>query len=82
MTAKRYLVRLYEHRTRRLEREVNLDPKDDAILRSTLEDLVKAKVGHLRVDLSRWSIRVHNLGGGMVRARCWVSKTGATVVKR
>jgi len=64
------------------EEETNLDPRDDAILRQTLERLVLAKQGTLKLDLSEWSLVVHNVGGGQIQARVKVRSAGATEVRR
>lgn len=83
MAAKRYTIRLYEKTWQRgKDTETNLDPRDDRMLRETLERLVKEKRGNLKVDLSRWHIVVHSPGGGMIQARCSVDASGRTVVKR
>lgn len=52
MAAQRYTVRLYWRSSMRGEEETNLDPRDDAILRQTLERLLLAKQGTLKLDLS------------------------------
>lgn len=82
MIPKRYTVRLYWRSSKVGEEEANLDPRDDGILRETLEQLVLAKQGTLRLDLSEWSIVVHNIGGGQIRARVRVTPSGATEVRR
>lgn len=84
MAAKRYTIRLYEKGAgqRGKDVEANLDPRDDATLRKTLERLVKAQAGTLQLDLSRWRIEVRTLGGGMIHARCAVNPFGDTVVSR
>ena len=58
----------------------NLDPKNNAVLRATLEEMVKAKEGTLDLDLERWSLVVRRIGGRAV-ARCLV-RNGMTVVVR
>lgn len=82
MTADRYTLRLYWRSTRELEEDFNLDPRDDDMLRATLERLVEKKRGTLRLDLSEWRMDVHSLGGGQVKAECKIASNGATVVKR
>jgi hypothetical protein len=44
--------------------------------------MVHAKRGTLRLDLSEYSIVVHSLGGGQVKAQCSIAPNGATLVKR
>lgn len=82
MAANRYTLRLHRGPRMRAEVETNLDPSDDAVLRAKLEELVKAKAGTLRLDLSRWLLRVHRVGGGMVVATVKVDRHGRTVVER
>jgi len=48
------------------QEDANLDPKDGAMLRATLERMVEVERGSLRLDLSEWSLVVHGLGGGMI----------------
>jgi hypothetical protein len=64
------------------QEDANLDPRDDAMLRATLECMVEEERSSLRLDLSEWSLVVHNLGGGMVQARLGVTGAGASTVKR
>lgn len=52
------------------------------MLRATLERLVQAEKGTLKLDLSEWSMVVHSLGGGMVRATVKVTPSGATDIRR
>lgn len=82
VAARRYTVRLYLRSSKVGEEEANLDPRDEAILRQTLERMVLARQGTLRLDLSEWSIVVHNVGGGQVQARVKVTPAGATEVRR
>lgn len=82
MPAIRVTVRLYKHNYRQSQEDINLDPKSDEALRAQLERMVKAKEKTLDLDLSKYRIMVHSLGGGRVLARCRVSDAGATVVKR
>ncbi|MDQ1678052.1 MAG: hypothetical protein QOF58_6656 [Pseudonocardiales bacterium] len=82
MTAKRYTVRMYWRSSMQVQEDTNLDPRDDAILRQTLERMVQARQGTLRLDLSEYSIVVHSAGGGRVHARCGVASNGATQVRR
>ncbi len=82
MVAKRVTVRLYKGNHRMGQEDINLDPAVDEALRGQLERMVKAKEKTLDLDLSKWRIVVHTLGGGRVLARCKVSDAGATVVKR
>lgn len=82
MIAPRYTVRLHERTTMRRQKDMNLDPTDDKRLREVLEELVKEEKGDLNRDLSVWSIVVHSLGGGQIKAKCLVTGSGATEVKR
>jgi hypothetical protein len=82
MTAQRYTVRMYWRSKMEAQEDTNLDPRDETILRQTLERMVQAKRGTLRLDLSEYSIMVHSLGGGQVKAQCSVAPNGATLVKR
>jgi hypothetical protein len=43
--------------------------------------MVHAKRATLRLDLSEYSIVVHSLGGGQVKAQCTIAPNGATMVK-
>lgn len=81
--AELYEIRLYQGGSLLLSEETNLDPRDDRMLRSTLERLVKAKRRTLRLDLSEYSIDVHSFGFGTRRvATCTVTPHGRTKVKR
>lgn len=82
VNAQRYTLRLYWRSSMLREEVTNLDPRDDAMLRATLERLVEAERGTLRLDLSEWSLVVHTVGGGQIRARVNVAPSGATEVKR
>lgn len=82
VTASRYTLRLYWRSMIESQEDSNLDPKDDTMLRSTLERMVHAKRGTLKLDLSEWSLTVHSLGGGRVHARLRVSPSGASEVRR
>lgn len=82
MAAKRYTLRLYQRSRMVRQEDANLDPKDEEILRATLERMVNAERGSLRLDLSEWSLVVHNIGGGMIQARLSVTSTGASDVQR
>lgn len=84
MAANRYLLRLHNGVGLRpdLEVEANIDPTDDDALREKLEELVEARQGSLRLDLSRWLLRVHRAGGGMVVVTVTVDSAGRTVVNR
>lgn len=82
MTANRYTLRLYWRSTMESQEDGNLDHRDDAMLRATLERMVEAKRGTLRLDLSDWSMTVHTLGGGRVHARLRVAPSGASQVRR
>ena len=82
MAANRYTVRLYWRSRLEAQEDVNLDPWDEVILRSTLERMVLARRGTLRLDLSLYSVVVHSVGGGAIWARCGVAPSGATTVKR
>ena len=82
MNARRYTVRLYERTSQRLQKDLNLDPSSDKRLREVLEELVTQHRGNLDTDLSVWSIVVHSLGGGQIKAKCLVTSSGATEVKR
>jgi hypothetical protein len=44
--------------------------------------MVQAEHGSLRLDLSEWSLAVHNLGGGMIQARLHITPSGASTVRR
>lgn len=81
MTARRYTVRLFQQNNPRGSTETNLDPADHGMLRRTLEAMVQARTRTLQLDLSRWEIRVHTLGGGRIHATCQVSPAGETVVR-
>lgn len=85
MTADRYLVQLYRNgvHLRRRDQQTNLDPRDDSVLREWLERLVDAERGSLRLDLSAgWELRVRPAGLVRIVARCWVDRSGRTVVRR
>lgn len=82
MAAKRYTLRLYQRSHMVRQEDANLDPKDNAMLRSTLERMVEAERGTLKLDLSEWSLVVHSLGGGMIRARLRITESGATETRR
>ena len=82
MAAKRYTLRLYQRSRMVRQEDANLDPRDDDMLRATLERMVEAERSTLKVDLSEWSLVVHNVGGGMIRARLQISAAGATDVRR
>jgi hypothetical protein len=82
MTAKRYTVRMYWRSSMQAQEDTSLDPRDDAILRQTLERMVQDRHGTLRLDLSEYSIVVHTAGGGRIHARCEVAPNGATLVHR
>lgn len=82
MAAKRYTLRLYQRSRMVHQEEANLDPRDDAMLRATLERMVKAERGTLKLDLSEWSLAVHSHGGGMVHARLEVAPSGAMSIRR
>jgi hypothetical protein len=82
MTAKRYTVRTYWRSSMQAQEDTNLDPRDDAILRQTLEQMVQARQGTLRLDLSEYSIVVHSAGGGRIHARCGIAPNGGTLVRR
>jgi len=78
----RYTLRLHRGLFVRAEVEANIDPADNAALRAQFEAMVKAKTGTLNTDLTKWTLRVHRLGGGMVIATVTVARSGATVVTR
>lgn len=82
MAAKRYTLRLYQRSRMVRQEDINLDPRDDDMLRTTLERMVEAERGSLKLDLSEWSLIVHSLGGGMIRARLCVQTSGASNVTR
>lgn len=82
MAAKRYTLRLYQRSRMVRQEDANLDPRDDGILRATLERMVEAERGTLKLDLSEWSLVVHSLGGGMIRARVQVAPVGTTNIRR
>jgi hypothetical protein len=82
MVAKRYTLRLYQRSRMVHQEEANLDPRDDAMLRATLERMVESEHGTLRLDLSEWSLVVHSVGGGMIQARLQVTHSGANEIKR
>jgi hypothetical protein len=81
MAAKRYALRLYWRMSLRMQEDTNLDIKDDKFLRETLERMVIATRGTLKLDLSEWSLVVHNPGGGMIQRRVKVLPSGATEVR-
>lgn len=82
MAAKRYTLRLYQRSRMVRQEDANLDPRDDDILRATLERMVEAERGTLRLDIAEWSLVVHNLGGGMIQARAQVTSAGMTDIHR
>lgn len=82
MAAKRYTLRLYQRSRMVRQEDANLDPRDDDMLRATLERMVEAERGTLRLDLSEWSLVVHNHGGGMIQARLAVNDLGVSDVRR
>lgn len=81
MAAKRYTLRLYFGRSLEAQEDTNLDIKDDKVLRATLERMVEEKRGTLRLDLSKWSMVVHNPGVGRIQRRVKVLPSGATEVR-
>lgn len=81
MTARRYTVRLFEVNNPRRSKDTNLDPADHGMLRRTLEAMVQEHKQTLQLDLSRWSIAVHQVGGGRRYAHCSISRSGDTVVR-
>jgi hypothetical protein len=85
LPANRYRIELYRngvHR-RRHDQLTNLDPADDSVLRSWLEQLVEAERGTLKLDLADgYELRVRIPDGVRVVARCTVDKSGRTVVRR
>jgi hypothetical protein len=80
MAAKRYTLRLYWLSSLELQEDTNLDINDEVFLRQTLERMVLAKRGTLKLDLSQFSMVVHNPGGGMRHRRVKVLPSGATQV--
>lgn len=84
MTARRHTLRLHFRLGLWPVAEVatNLDPSDAGILRTRLEEMVKAQTGTLNVDLSNWTLKVHRHDGGMVVVTCSVDSAGKTVVRR
>lgn len=82
MAAKRQTLRLYQRSRMVRQEDANLDPTDETMLRTTLEHMVGAERGSLRLDLSEWSLVVHSLGGGMIRARVRITPAGATEISR
>ncbi len=82
MSAQRYTIRLHWRSRQERQCDTNIDPTDNQALRDRLESMVKAARGTLDLDLSEWSVTVHSLGGGMVRAKCRVSPSGETEVTR
>lgn len=62
--------------------DANLDPRDDDMLRATLERMVEGERGTLKLDLSEWSLVVHGLGGGMIKARLNVTPVGTSEIRR
>lgn len=82
MIAKRYRIRLYHWAAPQGKQiEVNLDPSIDSVLRAQLEAMVKARKGTLNLDLAHWKIVVRTMAGHKI-ARCEVTTTGGTAVKR
>jgi hypothetical protein len=81
MAAKRYTLELYWRRSLQLQEDTNLDIKDERFLRETLERLVIAKRGTLKLDLSEYSMSGRNPGPGMIRRRVKVLPSGATQIK-
>lgn len=82
MSAKLHTVRLFWRSTREVQVDTHIDPTSSKALRALLERLVKEKRGHLRVDLSNFSLTVHTVGGGRRVARCKVTGIGETEVTR
>lgn len=81
--ADRYEIRLYQGGSLLLLEQTNLDPRDDKVLRETLERLVRKKRRTLRLDLSEYHIDVHSFGFGTRRvATCTVTRQGRTQVRR
>jgi hypothetical protein len=82
MAANRYTLRLYDGRKKVAEKETNLDLKDERFLRATLEEMVQEKRGTLRLDLSRYSMTIHNPGAlGRTQRRVVVLPSGATEIR-
>lgn len=82
VSAHRHTLRLYWRSRLQRQTDLNIDPKDDGVLRARLEAMVITERGSLNLDLGEWSLVAHSLGGGQVKARCTVSATGQTVVRR
>lgn len=81
MTANRYQVWLFWRSKLELQEDTNLDPRDEVMLRQTLERMVLAKRRTLRLDLSEYWIEVHSPNGGRVHATCKIAPNGATQVR-
>lgn len=82
MAAKRVTLRLYWRKTKQAEVDTNIDLGDEKYLREKLEEMVLAKRGTLKLDLSEYSMVVHKPGGGAIQRRVLVLPSGATQIKR
>lgn len=82
MAANRYTVRMYWRSSMEAQEDTNLDPRDDDMLRETLERMVQTKRGTLKLDLSEFRLVVHSLGGGQIKAECRIDPSGWTLAKR
>jgi hypothetical protein len=82
MAANRVTCRLYWRRTFEATEDTNLDVNDEKFLRQTLERMVLDKRRTLKVDLSEFSMTVHQPGKLAVLKRVGVESSGATRVSR
>jgi len=83
MVARRYLLRLYQHRRQLRQVEDSLDPRDEVRLRELLEREVQVVRGTLELDLSDgWRLVVRTLRGAHTLVTVTVDPSGRTVIKR
>jgi hypothetical protein len=76
-------VQLVWRRRREGKHTLTLNADDDAMLRETLEQLVRARMGKgWRGDLSEWSIVVSNPRNGRREATVTIDQAGHTKVER
>ncbi len=76
-------VQLVWRRRREGKHTVTLNADDDGMLRQTLEQLARARMGEgWRGDLSEWSIVVSNPRNGRREATVTIDPAGRTKVER
>ncbi len=82
MAARRRTVRLYRLGRLKGEKVLTIDDARDLVLRKVLDEWVDELMGTGKFVITQWSMVVHTVGGGMVRAKVTVNSDLVTVVKR